>query len=328
MEIFLSELLSKWRDTVNINQKVSPAALAEGDLYDLMYLAHRIREKYYGNKVSFCSIINARSGQCGEDCRFCAQSGHYPSAAKKVPRYGLKGPEQILQAAREAEGTGAARFSIVTSGRAVESEKDWEKIYRTVILLKKELSLAVDASLGFLDKEHAGNLKEAGLDRYHHNLETTPAFFPRICTTHKFSDRLATVELVKETGLELCCGVLLGIGESWADRFQLALLLKKINPNSIPLNFLYPVPGTPLGKQKRLSPLETLRIIALFRIVLPDKDIRICGGREYNLRQLQSWMFYAGASGVMTGNYLTTKGQSPQQDLELVRDLGLCRKPY
>lgn len=313
---------------VNNKEELSAAVLAGCNLHILMYLANRAREKYYGKKVSFCSIINARSGRCREDCRFCAQSGHYPEAAGRVPQYGLKAPDQILAAAREAERAGAARFSIVTSGRAVEDEKDWGRIYQTIGLLKKELSLAVDASLGFLDKEHAGNLKKAGLDRYHHNLETAPAFFPRICTTHTFSDRWETVEVVKESGLELCCGVLMGMGESWEDRLQVALLLSKINPDSIPLNFLHPVPGTPLGEKNYLSPLETLRIIALFRIILPDKDIRICGGREYNLRQLQSWMFYAGASGVMTGNYLTTKGQSPQQDQELVRDLGLCREQY
>lgn len=288
------------------------------DIYDLLYIANRIRQGYCGDRIKFCSIVNAKSGRCSEDCKFCAQSIHYKTGA---PEYPLKSPEEILIAAKEAQRNGSNRFCIVTSGRQVS---DWDSIYRIIRLLKKETNLKVEASLGCIDLKHAKQLKEAGLTRYNHNLETSPRFFPNICTTHSFNDRLNTARIIKEVGLELCCGGIFGMGETWEDRIELAIILKELDPNSIPLNFLRPIPGTPLGNITPISPLEILRIIAIYRIILPDKDIFICGGREYNLRSLQSWMFYAGANATMLGNYLTTTGNPPQEDLKMVEDLGLC----
>lgn len=310
---FLLESLIQNKDTVN--------NLLKEDIYDLLYVANRIRQKNVGDKIKLCSIVNAKSGKCSEDCKFCAQSNYYETDSLE---YGFKDPYEILSIAKETEKNGSPRFCIVTSGRAIRSEQDWQKIYNTIKLIKKETRLKVEASLGCIDLDHARLLKEAGLTRYNHNLETSRGFFPNICTTHSFDNRLSTAKIIKEVDLELCSGGIFGLGEDWEDRIALAFILKDLDPDSIPLNFLRPVHGTPLGDIKLLSPHDILRIIAIFRIVLPASDIFICGGREYNLRNLQSWMFYAGANATMLGNYLTTTGRPPSEDLQMIEDLGLC----
>jgi biotin synthase len=320
-KIFLAELLTKYLEEVNNLNKDDIPDLIELDLYDLLYIANRIRQKYCGNKIKFCSIINAKSGNCSEDCKYCAQSVHFNTNPNV---YDIKEPEEVLNAALDAQRNGVPRFCIVTSGRGILNDNDWEKIYKTIRLLKKETSLTIEASLGCLDKSCGQLLKNAGLTRYNHNLETSPKFFPNICTTHAFLDRLNTVKAVKDVGLEVCCGGLFGMGETWDDRVELASILKDINPDSIPLNFLHPRPGTPFENLQPLRPQEILRIIAVFRIILPDKDLSVCGGREKNLRSLQSWMFYAGANATMLGNYLTTIGNPPENDLQMLKDLELC----
>jgi len=316
---FFPQLLTKNTDWVNNLKEKDIQELLKLNLYDLLYLANKIRENHFGRKIKLCSIVNAKSGKCSENCRFCAQSAHNNAS---IEEYNLKQPEDILKAAKNAEKKGAKRFGIVTSGNSICTGKDWEIIVETIRLLVKKTSLIVDASLGALDIENAKLLKSAGLKRYHHNLETSKRFFPKICTTHTFNDRLKTAIAVKQSGLELCCGCLFGLGETWGDRINLAFTLKSINPDCIPLNFLHPVKGTPLANRIQLSPLEILKIIALFRIILPTTDISICGGRVHNLRNLQGWIFYAGANATMIGNYLTTQGNSPEKDLEMIRDLG------
>lgn len=322
----MNELLSNIANKVNNINKSDILALVDCDIYDLLFVANRLREKHCGNDIKFCSIVNAKSGSCSEDCKFCSQSAHYSSGVGNIPEYDLIDPLRILALAKEAQNNGSKRFGIVTSGRKIIDEKEWEKVFKTIELLKKETKLNIDASLGCLTKENAICLKEAGLRRYHHNLETSPSYFPKVCTTHSFQDRLETVKVIKGVGLELCCGGLFGLGEGWEDRIDLALLLKEIDPDSVPLNFLYPVSGTPFGNNELLKPLEILRIIAIFRVVLPVADIGVCGGREHCLRDMQGWIFYAGANSTMLGNYLTTKGRSPQDDLQLIKDLGLCPK--
>lgn len=305
-----------------VNNKKEALKFIKGDLYDLIYIANKIREKHFGKAIKFCSIVNAKSGLCSEDCRFCSQSARYNAS---VDQYDLKKPQEILSAAVNAQRNSATRFGIVTSGHRIISEKEWELIYESIELLNKETSLLIDASLGCLDPEHAVLLKKAGLNRYHHNLETSSRFFPQICTTHSYEDRLNTVKVVKKAGLELCCGGLFGLGETWDDRIELAFALKEINPDSVPLNFLNPVLGTPLENVKLLTPFECLRIIALFRLVFPDKDICVCGGREKNLCDMQDRMFSAGANGTMIGNYLTTLGRAPEEDLNMIEALGLVK---
>lgn len=289
------------------------------DIWDLMHGANRIREHFFGKRIKFCSIINAQSGACSEDCRFCAQSAHYPTSAEIYP---LVDPEEIKNAAQKARDKGAAGFSIVMSGKGVVEGKDFSILQETVAGLRDEKSYLC-ASLGALDIVRARQLKESGLKRYHHNLETAGSFFSEICTTHSYEDKLRTIRKVKNAGLEVCSGGIFGLGESWEQRIEMAFTLRELAVDSIPINFLNPVKGTPLGTRPLLSPLEALRIISVYRFIFPDKDITVCGGRERTLRDMQSYMFYAGANGAMLGNYLTTQGRPADEDRQMVKDLGL-----
>ncbi|RDV84213.1 biotin synthase BioB [Ammonifex thiophilus] len=289
----------------------------------LLGFAHLIKLKFRGKKVSLCAIVNARSGRCPEDCRFCAQSVHYKTRA---PSYPLLPEEEVLEKARLVYRAGIRRFSLVTSGP--RPGKDFERLCRLIRLLKKELpGLKVCASLGALNRKEALELKEAGLDRYHHNLETSPSFFPRICTTHRFEDRLATCWTAAEAGLELCSGGIIGLGESPAQRWELALALRELPVVSVPVNILHPIPGTPLENQLPLSPEEILRSLAVFRFLLPRVALRYAGGREFNLRDTQGLGLWGGVDGMITGNYLTTPGQGIERDLKLLTDLGLEAEP-
>jgi biotin synthase len=282
-------------------------------------MANLVRELFFGRKINFCSIINIKSGQCGEDCKFCAQSVRHRT---QIERYPMMKPAKIEATARQIEKDGAAlRLGLVSSGNKL-SEKEMAALAETFARLKKSTHLGLCASLGDLDEKQLRLLKKAGLKRYHHNLETSARFFPKVCSTHNFSERKAMVLRSKKMGLEVCSGGLFGLGENWEDRVDLALELRALDVDSVPLNFLSAIPGTPLEKQPPLPPLEILRIIAIFRLILPDKDVRCCGGRVKNLGELQSWMYFAGANSAMTGNYLTTPGRPPAEDLNLLKQLG------
>lgn len=290
-----------------------------GNIFSLLEEANRIREKFLGNEVDLCAVINAKSGNCPEDCIFCSQSTHHRA---NIERFPLISVEEMLEAAGKAGRMEAAEFGIVTSGRGI-NDKEAAVIGEGLRLMGKNLSLRRCASLGALTEKRARLLKESGLQRYHHNLETSKSFFPHICTTHSFQERLETVRVAKEAGLEVCSGGIFGLGETPEQRIELAFTLKELNADSIPLNFLHPIPGTPCEKMSPLSPLDILKTIALFRFILPTKDIKVCGGRERNLRSLQPLLFLAGANGMLVGNYLTTSGQDPETDLQMIRDLGL-----
>ncbi len=300
--------------------------LSEDDnLDDLLYWANKIRRKFKGDSVKLCSIINAKSGMCPEDCGFCAQSAHNKA---EISVYPLVDADEIKTAYERASKNEAGCFGIVTSGRS-PTDEEIKLLGKTISKIKDRHPSSVirhsiiSASLGELSEEQLSYLKNCGLKKYHHNLETSESFFPNICTTHSYCDRLNTLKAVKRVGLELCCGGIFGLGEGWNHRLEFAVSLREINPDSIPLNFLNPVKGTRLEKTKPLSPREILKIIAVFRFALPQKDISVCGGREVNLRDLQSWIFYAGANGMMTGGYLTTSGRSPDIDRKMLEDLGL-----
>ncbi|HTP64056.1 MAG TPA: biotin synthase BioB [Geobacteraceae bacterium] len=290
------------------------------DLFFLFSEANRIKERFIGERVFLCSIINAKSGRCPENCSFCAQSAHFKT---DTPVYPLIEEGRIIAGAMEAEANGASCFGIITSGAGIKTVDELDRICRAVRRIRAETNISPSCSLGIVDDSTAEALKEAGVATYHHNLETARSFFPNICTTHDYEADVETVRAAKKAGMKVCCGGIFGLGETAAQRVELALTLRELDVDSVPINFLNPIPGTPLERREPLHPLDCLATIALFRFILPDKKISVCGGREKNLRSLQSWMFFAGASGTMTGNYLTTAGTPPDQDLQMLNDLGL-----
>ncbi len=318
------------QDKVLSGEGLSPLEAEElflsknGDLLEIMVLANRAREKFKGNEVSLCSIINAKSGLCPEDCAFCSQSMYHKTTA---PVYPLVTVEKILERAQEAERIKAREFSIVISGYGPENEDEINKLAEAISSVGEKTALEPCASLGILTEEAMITLKKAGLKNYHHNLETARSYYPNICTTHSYDEDVATVRTAKELGFKVCCGGIFGMGESWEQRIEFAFTLKELDVDSIPLNFLNPIPGTKLEGANNLRPLECLKIISLFRLIMPQKDIFVCGGREVNLRDLQSNIFFAGANGMMIGGYLTTKGRQPEEDLRMIDDLGLKIKP-
>lgn len=279
--------------------------------------AHRIREKFFADRIDLCSIINAKSGRCSENCSFCAQSAHHQTSA---PVYPLKSVEDIVRGAHQAQAEGNHCYGIVTSGTRIEPGEEFDRILTAIREIKRQTTIAPSASLGILDARSARELAAAGCRTYHHNLETARSFFPQICTTHAYEDDVETVRCAKAVGMEVCCGGLFGLGESLEQRVEMGLTLRELDVDSVPLNFLNPVPGTPLQDARLLTPMDCLRIICLYRYLLPDKRITVCGGREINLREFQSWIFMAGASGTMVGNYLTTSGRDRDTDLQMIKD--------
>lgn len=289
-------------------------------IYELLASANRVRTFFKGNRVSLCSIVNAKSGLCAEDCSFCAQSAHFDT---KAPVYSLIEPEEIVSAAMRAKEMKSREFSIVTSGSAVDDRDEIERLCQALEQIKAAGGLERCASLGIMSKESLLRLKEAGLQSFHHNLETAKSFFPNICTTHDYEDDVNTVRMAKELGFETCCGGIMGLGESLYQRVELGLTLRELDVDSVPINFLNPIKGTAMEGREPVPPLEALKTIAVFRFLLPDKDIIVSGGREITFRDLQPLIFMAGANGTLIGNYLTTKGESPQKVLTMIEDLGL-----
>ncbi|GFO66446.1 biotin synthase [Geomonas limicola] len=293
---------------------------AEGSqVFDLYRGATRVKEHFVGNRVHLCSIINAKSGRCAENCAFCAQSAHHRTDA---PVYPLVEEEQMVECARQAEASGSACFGIITSGTTVNG-LELERILAALRRIRKETGIFPSCSLGIIDYDTAVKLRDAGMDTYHHNLETAESFFPNICTTHPYSDDVETVRAVKKAGVKVCSGGIFGLGENAAQRIEMAFTLKDLDVDSVPLNFLNPIEGTRLEGANNITAQECLKTIALYRFILPDKRITVCGGREKNLRDLQSWIFFAGANGTMIGNYLTTLGRNVAVDLKMFDDLGL-----
>jgi biotin synthase len=308
----------------SITEKEAIDLYAEGqkDVFGLLARASRIREHFKGNSVNLCGIINAKSGVCPENCRFCAQSAHYQTDA---PVYPLVSAEEIAERGRAALLSGVHMFSIVTSGTRIETDDEWKTIYRAIELLN-DMGLKPCGSLGMLDEATARNLKSAGLYRYHHNLETSRSFFDNICSTHEYREDTDTVRTARDAGLTVCSGGIIGLGEQMAHRIEMAMTLKELDVDSVPINILNAIPGTPLEKETPLTPIEILLTVALYRFILPDKDIKLCGGKEKNLRQLLPLAMVAGCNSLLTGNYLTTLGRDTAADLEMIRDLSMEAK--
>ena len=291
----------------------------ETPLDELLALTKPLREKSFGRAIETCMIVNAKCGKCANNCAFCSQSVHHNS---QVDTYPLFETQKLVDEAMAAADFGAMRFGIVTSGATV-SQRELGQIAEAISTVSHSGRIEICASLGKLDRDPLLVLKDVGLRRYHHNLETSEGFYPNICNTQNWKERFETVQRAVDVGLEVCSGALFGMGESWEDRAKLAISLRTLGVTSIPLNFLHAHPGTPLANQPPLTSEEALRIIALFRLLLPETSLRICGGRPKILADRQVKMFDAGADALMTGNYLTTSGITPETDRQMIECLDL-----
>jgi len=301
------------------DEALAVLAAAQRDPWPVWLAADAVRRRFRGRTVHLCSIAGVKIGRCGEDCRWCAQSARWNTGITPHP---LLTTDEILRAAAEAEAQGAGHLGLVSSGARL-SDAEFDAVLAAGRAVRDRTGLGVCASLGAVTVERGRRLVEAGFSRYNHNLETSARHFPHVCTTHSWEDRAASARAVVEAGLELCCGGLMGMGETDEDRVDLALAVRDLGPTVVPLNFLHPMPGTPLAQAEPLPPAKILSIVAMFRLVLPHTIIKLAGGREKNLRDMQCLMFLAGADACLIGNYLTTDGRPAKDDLAMIRDLGL-----
>lgn len=289
--------------------------LYNSDLDDLLKLS----SKYIKDTVEFCSIVNARNGKCSQNCKYCAQSSHYRT---NIETYPLIPVEDVIKAAEESKENKASRFAIVTSGKTPD-EEDFNKVLELIKAVNNIDGIKSCASIGILNEEQAKALSNAGLKRFHHNINTSESYYPEVCTTHTWQDRLNTCRLVKKYGMELCCGVILGMGESIEQRIEMAMELAEIEPESIPINILMPIPETPFENYiDKIDEENVLRTLAVFKITNPKSILRFCGGRMRLSQENQEKALKCCVEGILIGNYLTTVGKAPQEDIETVRNLG------
>lgn len=301
-----------------LGRKEDFSFLLEGDLESLKKGANRIREELCGNHVDLCTIINGRAGRCSEDCRFCAQSSHHHTGAEE---YDVLDTDAFVKACHHNEENGAHRFSIVTAGRTLMGQ-DFEQIVEAYRQMDEECEkIELCASHGLLTKEQFAELREVGVKQYHANIETSRRNFPNICTTHSFEDKIACIKAAKEAGLKVCSGGIIGMGETWEDRLDMALTLSELEVESIPLNALIPIPGTPLENLPALTEDEILRTIALFRFLNPTADVRLAAGRKL-MKESGKEAFFSGANATITGDMLTTSGNNTAQDREMLESCG------
>ncbi|MBX6378578.1 MAG: biotin synthase BioB, partial [Clostridia bacterium] len=298
-------------------EALSVLTCPDEELPELLAAAYRVRRHHFGNRVQLYMLVNAKSGLCPEDCAYCSQSR---VSTADIPRYPLLPVETLLEGARRAWELGAKTYCIVASGRG-PTWHELEQVSAAVRAIKERFPLRVCCCLGLLDEEKAAFLQAAGVDRVNHNLNTSEAFYGEICHTHNFQDRLRTLEAVRAAGISLCSGCIVGMGETPADIVDLAFTLRRLDVASIPVNFLHPIEGTPLAGREALTPRYCLKVLCLFRFVCPDREIRMAGGRERNLRSLQAMGLYA-ANSLFLGDYLTTPGQAPEADRQMIADLG------
>ncbi|HET8976147.1 MAG TPA: biotin synthase BioB [Solirubrobacterales bacterium] len=300
-------------------------ALALGELTDheeigaLVERAWQVRTDRFGDSTDMCSLVNAKSGGCAEDCGFCAQSRY---AEADTPMHAMMEPQQILEHAKAAEAAGAHRFCMVTQGQGL-SKRDFQKILEGARLVSEHTNLKRCASIGHMSAQRARQLKDAGIQRVHHNVETSKSYYPEVSTTVRYEGRIRTIDAVKEAGLESCVGGILNLGESERQRVEMAFELAEIEPDSVPINLLNPRTGTKFGEREMMDPWEVVKWVAIFRLILPDSLFRLCGGRVENLGELQPLAVKAGLNGVMMGNFLTTLGVEPAEDRAMFEELGL-----
>ena len=307
----------KWPAIMDTATKYNTETFLNTPMRELISQAIEVRIQFIGNKLDLCNILNARSGLCSEDCKFCAQSARHHA---DIPTYPLKGKKEIVEAAQKAKAIGAERFGIVTSGNRL-TEKELNVVVQAVSEIKNKIGIIVCASLGALEKSQLQLLKEAGLSRYHHNIETSRHFYPHIVSTHSFDERVETIKSAKQVGLEVCSGGIIGMGETWQDRIDMAYTLKDLDVDSVPLNILIPIKGTLLESVTPLSVDDAVRTICIFRIMLKDKIIKIAAGREAVFKDSQLKAFVAGANGMLIGGYLTVGGANLDADYALIEEI-------
>ncbi|MCI0332445.1 MAG: biotin synthase BioB [Planctomycetes bacterium] len=304
-------------DTLSADEALSVLECLDEELLDLLAAAYRVRRRWFGNKVQLYFLMNAKSGLCPEDCAYCSQS---KVSEAEIPRYNLLSRDKLMDGARSAAANRARTYCIVISARG-PNEREMRAVTSIVPEIKKRYNLKICACLGLLTDEQARELKECGVDRVNHNLNTSDSYYGEICTTHTFADRLATLRAVRDAGMEMCSGGIIGMGERRQDVVELAITLRDLGVQSIPVNFLNPIDGTPLAGRNDLNPRYCLKVLAMFRLMNPDREIRIAGGRELHLGSMQALGLYA-ANSIFVGDYLTTKGQAPEADYQMLRDLG------
>jgi biotin synthase len=296
--------------------------LATDDVTTLAECANTITRKFNGDVVDVEALINAKSGRCSEDCSFCAQSTFYETGISKYP---LLPTKQLVENARMAREGGATSFCLVCAYRS-PPEKDFEQICDAITEIRKQAGTEVNVSLGFMTPERARRLKELGVKRYNHNLEASESYFSKICSTHDFTDRVNTARIVKQAGLELCCGGIIGMGESPRQRVELAFSIADLNPDEVPMNILIGREGTPMEGMGTIDPLDAIKAIAVWRFIMPKTILKIGGGREVHLKDKERLALKAGANGIITGGYLTTGGNTPNKDITMIKEIGLKAK--
>ncbi len=311
-------------ETISAEEALAVLECPDDELLDLLSAVYRVRRRYFGNEVQLYFLMNAKSGLCPEDCSYCSQS---KVSEAEIPRYNLLSREKLLDGARAAAEREARTYCIVISARG-PNEREMNAVTTIVPEIKQKYDLKICACLGLLTPDQAQQLKECGVDRVNHNLNTSDAFYGEICSTHTFGDRLATLRAVRDAGMEMCSGGIIGMGERRQDVVDLALTLRDLGVQSIPVNFLNPIDGTPLAGRSDLNPRYCLKVLAMFRLANPDREIRIAGGRELHLASMQALGLYA-ANSIFVGDYLTTSGQPPESDYQMIRDMGfeIARNP-
>lgn len=302
---------------LTVDEGLSILRSNDEDLLDLLAATYRVRRTYFGHKVHLYFLKNAKSGLCPEDCGYCSQS---ILSEAEIPRYALLNEAKLMEGAERAVATQSRTYCIVASGRG-PSNREVEHIANTVAKIKEKFGLHICCCLGLLNSEQAVRLKEAGVDRINHNLNTSRSFYDSICSTHSYEDRLRTLQVARAAGLELCSGLIVGMGETDRDLVDVAFELRSLSVHSTPVNFLHSIDGTPLARERNLDPRYCLKALCLFRLANPAVELRISGGREVNLRSMQAMGLYA-ANSMFVSDYLTTKGQSPEEDFAMVSDLG------
>ena len=304
-------------ETLTREQALGVLECPDDELLDLLSAVYRVRRRWFGNQVQLYFLMNAKSGLCPEDCTYCSQS---KVSEAEIPRYNLLSRDKLMEGARMATERKARTYCIVISARG-PNEREMAAVTSIVPQIKDKYNLKICACLGLLTPDQAQQLKDCGVDRVNHNLNTSDAHYSQICTTHTFTDRLDTLRAVRDAGMEMCSGGIIGMGERREDVVDLAITLRDLGVQSIPVNFLNPIDGTPLAGPSDLNPRYCLKVLAIFRLLNPDREIRIAGGRELHLGSMQALALYA-ANSIFVGDYLTTKGQTPEADYQMIRDLG------